>query len=60
MVVLIFPGIPFILKLTPNKPSPTSCGIIILPITGILDKNLFKFFAGTNVPLKLVKPFFSL
>ena len=56
IVVLIFPGIPFILKLTPNNPSPISFGIIIFPITGIFDKSLFKFFAGTKVPLKLVKP----
>ena len=33
--VFIFPGGPFILKLTPNKPSPTSFGIIMSPITGI-------------------------
>ena len=59
IVVFILPGIPFILKLTPNKPSPTSSGIIIFPITGIFDKNLFKFFAGTKVPLKLVKPLSS-
>ena len=35
---LFFPGGPFILKLTPNKPSPTSFGIIMSPITGIFDK----------------------
>ena len=29
-------------------------------ISGIFDKNLFKFFAGTKVPLKLVNPFSSL
>ena len=45
IVVLILPGIPFILKLTPNNPSPISLGIIIFPIKGILDKSLFRFFA---------------
>ena len=54
MVVFILPGGPFILKLIPNNPSPTSLGIIISPITGILEITLFKVFAGTNVPLKLV------
>ena len=60
IVVFILPGIPFILKLTPNKPSPISFGIIIFPITGIFDKSLFKFLAGTKVPLKLVNPVSSL
>ena len=53
-----FPGGPFILKLIPNNPSPTSFGIIISPISGIFEINLFKFFAGTRVPLKLVTAFF--
>ena len=57
IVVLILPGGPFILKLIPNKPSPTSFGIIIFPITGIFEINLFKVFAGTKVPLKLVYHF---
>ena len=47
--VLTFPSGPFILKLIPNNPSPTSLGIIISPTTGIFEINLFKFFAGTKV-----------
>ena len=54
IVVLTFPGGPFILKLIPNNPSPTSFGITMSPITGISEINLFRFLAGTNVPLKLV------
>ena len=57
IVVFILPGIPFILKLTPNKPSPISLGIIIFPMTGIFDKNLFKFLAGTKVPAKNLNKF---
>ena len=57
MEVLILPGGPFILKLMPNNPSPTSLGIIMFPITGILEITLFKVFAGTNVPLKLTNFF---
>ena len=53
ILVLIFQG-SFTLKLTPKIPSPTSLGITILPITGFFEINLFKFFAGTKVPLKLV------
>ena len=59
MVVFISSLGPFILKLIPNKPSPTSLGIIISPTTGIFEISLFKFFAGTRVPLKLVTPFSS-
>ena len=55
IVVLIFPWGPFILKLTPNSPSPTSFGITISPKTGIFEINLLKVLAGTKVPLKLVK-----
>ena len=41
IVVFIFPAEPLILKLTPNNPSPTSCGITILPKTGMQKlKNL--------------------
>ena len=54
IVVFILPGGPFILKLMPNSPSPASFGMIILPSTGILEINLFRFFAGTKVPLRLV------
>ena len=54
IVVLIFPGGPFNLKLIPNKPSPTSFGMTILPITGIFEIILLSVFAGTNVPFKLV------
>ena len=46
IVVLIFPGGPFILKLMPNNPSPTSFGITISPITGIFEIILFKVLAG--------------
>ena len=42
--VLIFPGVPFILKLIPNKPSPISLGIIMSPTIGNLDKNLLSVF----------------
>ena len=59
MEVLILPGGPFILKLIPNNPSPTSFGITMSPITGIFDINLFKLFAGISVPLKLVIPLLS-
>ena len=60
IVVFILPGGPFILKLIPNNPSPTSFGIIISPKTGILEISLFKFLAGIKVPLKLVILFLSL
>ena len=50
IVVFIFPFGPFILKLTPNNPSPTSLGITMLPMTGIFEIILFKVFAGTKVP----------
>ena len=49
----ILPGGPFILKLIPNNPSPTSFGIIISPKTGIL-KSFYLRFAGTKVPFRLV------
>ena len=42
IVVLIFPGGPFILKLIPNKPSPTSFGITIF-LLGILEIGCLKF-----------------
>ena len=42
MVVFILPLGPFILKLIPNNPSPTSFGITIFPITGIFEIILFK------------------
>ena len=54
IVVFIFPGAPFNLKLMPNNPSPISFGIIMSPNTGIFDIILLKVFAGTKVPLKLV------
>ena len=54
--VFIFPLGPFILKLIPNKPSPISFGITMSPKIGILDIILLRVFAGTKVPLKLVKP----
>ena len=38
--VLILPGGPFILKLTPNNPSPTSLGIIISPIVSLIKMYL--------------------
>ena len=43
IVVLILPFRTFILKLNPNKPSPTSLGITIFPITGILKSFYLKF-----------------
>ena len=57
-VVLICPGNPFILKLTPKTPSPIFLPTKILPTTGIFDTKLFKVLAGTNVPLKLTRPLF--
>ena len=57
-VVLIFPGIPFILKLTPKTPSPTLLPTNILPTIGIFETRLFKVLAGTNVPLRLTSPVF--
>ena len=50
MVVFNSPLGPFILKLTPNKPSPASLGMMMLPINGIFEIILFKVF-GTKVPL---------
>ena len=55
IVVFIFPRGPFILKLIPNNPSPTSFGITISPKTGIFEINLLNILAGTKVPLKLVR-----
>ena len=54
IVVLILPGGPFILKLIPNNPSPTSFGITMSPKIGILEISLFNVFAGTSVHLILV------
>ena len=59
IVVFILFLEPFILKLIPNKPSPTSFGMTIFPIIGIFEIILFNVFAGTRVPLKLVIPFSS-
>ena len=60
-VVLMFPGKPFILKLTPKTPSPTLFPTSMLPIIGIFETSLFKVLAGTNVPLRLINPvFFSI
>ena len=44
IVVFIFPFGPFILKLIPNNPSPTS-GTTIFPITGIFEIILFNVLA---------------
>ena len=49
--VFICPLGPFILKLIPNNPSPTSLGIIISPINGILEIILFNVFADAAPPL---------
>ena len=53
-----FFGGPFILKLTPNTPSPVFDPTKILPKTGKEPINLFIVVAGTNVPLKLTSLFF--
>ena len=50
---------PFILKLTPKRPSPVFFPIRISPRIGIFDTKEFKVFAGISVPRKL-KIFFLL
>ena len=57
-VVLILPGKPFNLKLTPNIPSPVFLPTNIFPTTGIFETRMFNVFAGINVPLKLTSPVF--
>ena len=59
IVVLIFPGGPFNLKLTPNNPSPYFFWNNNITYYRNFASNLLSVFAGTNVPLKLVNPFLS-
>ena len=54
MVLRSFGG-PFILKLTPNTPSPVFFPTSISPRIGIEPTNLFIVVAGTRVPLKLTR-----
>ena len=56
-VVFKLSGSPLILKLIPKSPSPILLPIKISPITGIFEIILLSVFAGTKVPLKLIKPF---
>ena len=58
-VVFKFLGGPLILKLTPKTPSPVFFPTRILPKNGIDPITLFNVVAGTRVPLKLIKLFFS-
>ena len=57
-VVLRSSGNPLTLKLIPNTPSPIFLPTKISPTTGIFAIKLFKVFAGTSVPLKLIRPLF--
>ena len=59
MVSKFFGG-PFILKLTPNTPSPTFFPTRMSPINGIELIVLLIVVAGTKVPLKLIKFSFSI
>ena len=57
-VVSKFLGGPFILKLTPNTPSPVLEPTSIFPKIGILPIALFIVVAGTSVPRRLINLFF--
>ena len=50
IVVFILPGGPLSLKLIPNKPSQSSFGIIMSPITGIFEIMLLVFLLEPMYP----------